>query len=70
MSNTSISAGFNKKLIFGIGAGAAAVAIVVSILVFMPSEITQTNEIPDKLTSSDVDVPSQSENPIVAEIND
>ncbi len=70
MSNTGLPTGFNKKLIFGIGAGAAAVAIVVSVLVFMPSEITQTNEIPDKLTSSDVDVTPQSENPIVAEIND
>lgn len=60
MSNTGISSKLNKKLVLGIGSGVAATAIIVSVLMFMPSE----------LTSDDIDVVPQSDNPIVAEIND
>lgn len=60
MSNAGISSKLNKKLVLGIGSGVAATVIIVSVLMFMPTEIT----------SDDVDIVPQSDNPIVAEIND
>jgi len=65
MSNTNLSSGLNKKLVIGIGSGVAATAIIISVLFLMPIDIQ-----PDKISSDNVDVVPQSENPVVAEIND
>ena len=65
MSNTNLSSNLNKKLVIGIGSGVAATAIIISVLFLMPFDMQ-----PDKISSDNVDVTPQSENPVVAEIND
>ncbi len=65
MSSTNLSHRFNKKLVIGIGSGAVAIAVIISVLMLMPLEIQS-----DKTPSDNIDVMPQSQNPIVAEIND
>ncbi len=65
MSNANISSNLNKKLVIGIGSGVAVAAIIISVLFLMPFDMQ-----PDKISSDNVDVTPQSDNPVVAEIND
>ena len=65
MSSTNLSSNINKKVLIGIAAGAGSIAIIVAVFMFSPLEIP-TNEIePNKIQTS-----PQSDNPVVAEIND
>ena len=65
MSNTNLSTNLNKKLLIGIIGGIGSVAIIVTVLLFSPFDM-----IINENQSNDIDVSTQSENPIVAEIND